>query len=152
MSNDPTTSDSVVLPPSSNVVSSDTPMEAQCPPAPDVLTMSDLLSDQSVVVAKEQADRALLETIGTQIVANLRPKLVEWLLKGRPDGYPILSLDIQPPSVCSDGLPRTLPDYIEFCSGKTIVEHVALLQEKLPDIYVSFANIGGITTIVVLKA
>jgi hypothetical protein len=122
------------------------------PPPPDVLTLSDLLSDQSVVVAKELADKSLLETIGTQSVGNLRPKLVEWVLKGRPDAFPVLSLDIRPPSVCSDGLSRNLPDYIEFCSGKTINDHVALLQAKLPDILVSFANIGGITTIVVLKA
>jgi hypothetical protein len=122
------------------------------PPPPDVLTLSDLLSDQSVVVTKELADKTLLETIGTQSVGNLRPKLVEWVLKGYPAAFPILSLDIRPPSVCSDGLSRTLPDYIEFCSGKTINDHVALLQAKLPDILVSFANIGGITTIVVLKA
>lgn len=151
MSNAPD-SEPLPPPPSSNVVSGDTPMDSECPPPPDVLTMSDLLSDQSVVVAKEQAHKALLETIGLQSVANLRPKLVEWLLKGRPDGYPILSLDIQPPSVCSDGESRDLTDYIPFCSGKTIHEHVALLQDKLPDIQVSFANFGGMTTIVVLKA
>jgi hypothetical protein len=135
-----------------NVIDPTHPDYVSPPPPPDVLTLSDLLSDQSVVVAKEQADKTLLETIGTQSVSNLRPKLVEWVLKGRPDAFPILSLDIHPPSVCSDGLPRSLPDYIEFCSGKTIVDHVALLQAKLPDIHVSFANIGGITTIVVLKA
>jgi hypothetical protein len=134
------------------MLSSNALMESQGPPPPDVLTMSDLLSDQTVVVAKEQADKLLLETIGTQSVGNLRPKLVEWVLKGRPDAFPILSLAIYPPACCSDGLVRDLTDYIPFCSGKTIREHVALLQAKLPDIYVSFANFGGVTTIVVLKA
>lgn len=135
-----------------NVIDPTHPDYVGSPPLPDVLTLSDLLSDQSVVVAKEQADKTLLETIGNQVVGNLRPKLVEWVLKGQPDAFPILSLEIHPPSVCSDGLPRNLPDYIEFCSGKTINDHVALLQAKLPDIHVSFANIGGVTTIVVLKA
>jgi hypothetical protein len=120
------------------------------PPPPDVLSLADLLTDQSIVVSKEQADKALLETIWTQTVSNFRPKLVEWVLKGRPSAFPILSLDIQPPSRCSDGEVRNLPDYIQFCSGKSIVEHVALLQAKLPDIQVSFANFSGITTIVVL--
>jgi hypothetical protein len=122
------------------------------PPPPDILTLSDLLSDQTVVLAKEQADKALLETIGTQAVGNLRSKLVEWVLKGYPPAFPILSLDIRPPATCSDGESRDLSDYIQFCSGKTIREHVALLQAKLPDITVSFANIGGMTTVVVLKA
>jgi hypothetical protein len=150
MSNAPDSVDSPP-PPSSNAPW-DTPIESQCPPPPDVLTMSDLLSDQSVVAAKEQADKTLLETIGIQSVANLRPKLVEWVLKGRPDGFPILSLDIRPPSVCSDGESRSLSDYIEFCSGKTIQEHVGLLQAKLPDIQVSFANFGGAVAVTVLKA
>lgn len=136
----------------SYMLSASTLMESQGPPPPDVLTMSDLLSDQSVVVAKEQADKTLLETIGTQSVSNLRPKLVEWVLKGRPDGFPILSLTICPPSVCSDGESRNLTDYIPFCSGKTIQEHVALLQAKLPDIQVSFANFGGAVCVTVLKA
>ena len=147
MSNAP---DSVDSP--SYVLSNMTLMESRAPPPPDVLTMSDLLSDQSVVVAKEQADKTLLETIGIQNVGNLRPKLVEWVLKGRPDGFPILSLDIRPPSVCSDGVSRDLTDYIPFCSGKTIQEHVELLQAKLPDIQVSFANFGGAVCVTVLKA
>jgi hypothetical protein len=151
MSNAPDSMDSPSYVPS-YMLSNMTPMESQCPPPPDVLTMSDLLSDQSVVVAKEQADKALLETIGTQGVSNLRPKLVEWVLKGRPDGFPILTLNICPPSACSDGESRNLADYISFCSGKTIQEHVALLQAKLPDIQVSFANFGGAVAVTVLKA
>jgi hypothetical protein len=121
------------------------------PPPPDILTLSDLLSDQSVIVSKEQADKTLLDTIGTQTVSNLRSKLVEWVLKGQPTTFPLLSLNIQPPSCCSDGVSRDLADYIQFCSGKTIQEHVAILQAKLPDITVSFANMCGITTVVVLK-
>lgn len=122
------------------------------PPPPDVLSLADLLTDQSVVLMKEQADKALLESIGTQTVSNLRPKLVEWVLKGQPSAFPILSLDIRPPARCSDGEVRGLADYIEFCSGKTINEHVSLLQAKLTDIQISFANIGGLVTIVVLRA
>jgi len=130
-----------------------TSMNYVSPPAPppDILTMSDLLNDQSVVVSKEQADKTLLETIGAQTVSNLRPKLVEWVLKGQPSAFPLLSLDIQPPACCSDGVSRSLHDYIQFCSGKSISEHVGLLQVKLPDISVSFANISGMTTIVVVK-
>jgi hypothetical protein len=122
------------------------------PPPPDILTLSDLLNDQSVLVAKEQTDKTLLETIGAQTVSNLRPKFVEWVLKGRPSAFPLLSLDIQPPPCCSDGVTRDLADYITFCSGKSIAEHVALLQAKLPDITVSFANIQGKVAVVVVTA
>ena len=122
------------------------------PPPPDILTLADLLTDQSIIASKEQADKLLLDTIGTQTVSVLRPKLVEWVLKGRPSAFPILGLDVRSPGVCSDGVERGLADYIQHCSGKTIEEHVSLLQAKLPDIRISFANINGITTIVVLTA
>lgn len=122
------------------------------PLPPDILTLADLMGEHTLVQSKEQADKTLLESIGSQAVGNLRPKLIEWVMKGYPDAFPILSLSILPPSRCSDGETRSLPDYIQFCSGKTITEHVALLQAKLPDITVSFANIGGVVTIVVLKA
>lgn len=122
------------------------------PPVPDILTLADLLADHDVVLAKEAADKALLDSIGGQSVQGLKPKLLEWMMKGKPDGFPILSLDVKPPAQCSDGVNRSLPDYIEFCSGKSIVEHVGLLQAKLPDITVSFANLGGMVCVTVLKA
>jgi hypothetical protein len=121
------------------------------PPLPEILTLADLLSDTHIVIAKEQADKAILDTIATQSVHSLRPILVEWVMKGCPNAYPLLKLDIRPPTKCSDGECRCLPDYILFCSGKTIHEHVDSLQAKLPDINVSFANFGGVTTIVVSK-
>lgn len=120
-------------------------------PPPDVLTFADLLHDQSIIQSKEQADKALLDTIGTNPVANLRPRFVEWVMKGCPSAFPIISLDIQLPAKCSDGESRDLASYIQFCSGKTIEEHVALLQAKLPDIPLSFANIQGKVTIVAIK-
>jgi hypothetical protein len=120
-------------------------------PTPDVLTLNDLLSEQSFIVAKEAEDRALLETIGLGSVLGLKPKLVEWATKGFPYAYPILSMDIRPPVLCSDGEVRDLQTYIQFCSGRTIAEHVALLQAKLPDMVVSYANFSGMTTIVVSK-
>lgn len=121
-------------------------------PPPDVLTLNDLLADHDVVVAKEAVDKSRLDSIGGQPVQALKPKLLEWVMKGKPDGFPILQLVIDPPPVCSDGVTRSLPDYITFCSGKSIREHVELLQAKLPDIRVSFANISGAVSVTVLKA
>lgn len=122
------------------------------PPPPDILTLADLLADHDLVVAKEAADKSLLDSIGGQSVQALKPKLLEWVMKGKPDGFPILELRIVPPAACSDGVARSLSEYIEFCSGKSIIEHVGLLQAKLPDIQVSFANIGGAVAVTVLKA
>lgn len=122
------------------------------PQIPDVLTLEDLMNEQSIVLQKEAADKALLETIGVQRVEGLKPKLMEWIMNGCPSAYPIFSVNIQPPSKCSDGVTRNLPEYIQYCSGKTFEEHVDLLRPKLPDLSLSFANFGGVPTIVVSKA
>lgn len=118
-------------------------------PVPDFLSLDDILSDHEILVAKEQADKALLDQIGSQHVSALKPKLVEWVGRGKPHAYPVMMLSIQPPAKCSDGVERNLADYITFCSGKSIEEHVGLLQAKLAGMSVSFANIGGQVAIVV---
>lgn len=120
-------------------------------PLPEILTLNDLLADTQIVLAKEQSDKAILDTIANQSVHSLRPKLVEWVLRGCPNVHPLLSLDIRPPEKCSDGERRDLTEYIIFCSGKSIHEHVGSLQAKLPDIKVEFALINGCITIVVSK-
>ena len=118
-------------------------------PVPDVLSLDDILSEHSNIVTKEAQDKLIIDQIGSQHVSALKPNLVEWVGRGKPNAYPIMSLSIQPPPKCSDGVTRNLPEYIEFCSGKSIQEHVGLLQAKLVGMTVSFANIGGQVVIVV---
>lgn len=118
-------------------------------PQPDVLSLDDLMNAQEIVVAKEQSDKLLLDQIGSQHVSALKSKLVEWVGRGKPHAYPILTLSIQPPAKCSDGVQRNLAEYITFCSGKSIEQHVGLLQAKLSGMSVSFANMGGQVAIVV---
>jgi hypothetical protein len=119
---------------------------------PDILTLADLLADHDSLLAKEAEDRQTLESFASQSIQGLKPKLLEWVRKGRPDGFPIVSLLIQPPAQCSDGVVRDLPAYIEFCSGASFADHVGRLQAKLPDIRLSFANICGAVCLTVLKA
>jgi hypothetical protein len=118
-------------------------------PPTDVLSLDDILNDHSILIAKEAQDKSLLDQIGSQHVSALKPKLVEWVGAGKPNAYPIILLNIQPPATCSDGVSRELSDYITFCSGKSIGEHIALLQTKLLGMSVSYANINGQVAIVV---
>ena len=113
------------------------------PPVPEVLTMADILGDHSMVVAKEQADGDAIRSIGTTSVLGLKPVFVEWASKGFPDNYPLLTIQVSPPSICSDGVVRSLPDYIVYCAGNPLSHYIDLLQAKLPDIRVAYANLGG---------
>jgi hypothetical protein len=112
-------------------------------PPPDILTMADILGEQSVLIAKEQADGDAIRSFGTASVLGLKPVFVEWASKGFPDNYPLLTVHVTPPPLCSDGVVRSLPDYIVFCAGNPLSHYIGLLQAKLPDIRVSYANLGG---------
>lgn len=125
-------------------------VEPAPPPAP--ISLADIMNAVEVIQQKEAADKATLETIGGSTFDSLRPKLIVWATLGLPNAHVILELAVSPPAQCSDGVVRGLADYIVFCSGKTIDEHVALLQEKLADIRVSYANLGHAIGIVVSKA
>jgi hypothetical protein len=112
-------------------------------PPPDILTMADILGEQSVLVAKEQADGDAIRSLGTASVLGLKPVFVEWASKGFPDNYPLLTIQVTPPPVCSDGVVRSLPDYIIYCAGNPLSHYIDLLQAKLPDIRVAYANLSG---------
>lgn len=122
------------------------------PPPPGPITLADILAATEVLQQKEASDKALLETIGSQSFESLRTTLIQWGVAGFPNAYPILTVPVTPPTVCSDGVQRSLTDYIAFCSGKTIAEHVAVLQAKLDGMTVMYANFSGVLTIVISKA
>jgi hypothetical protein len=133
-----------------------TPMPSEnyppVPPPPDILTLADIQNEHAVLLEKEQKDGDAVRSLGSMSVLGLKPAFVEWYSRGCPPAYPIYHLPVSPPLRCSDGVVRTLSDYIEFCSGTTLRDQVALFQVKLPDIQVSFANLQGSVALVVSKA
>ena len=122
------------------------------PPPPPPMSLADILNSVEVIQQKETNDKATLESIGTTSAESLRPALITWATRGLPNAFPILEIAIQPPAQCSDGVSRSLTDYIVFCTGQTIESLVAQLQAKLTGMVVSFANFGSTIGIVVSKA
>jgi len=120
------------------------------PPAP--ITIDDLLSSSELVKKKEEDDKVILESIGAMSVVDLKSKLLTWALAGFPNVYELMRVTITPPTLCSDGVTRGLAEYIEFCSGKPIQDHVSVLHGKVSGMTISFANMGAYIAIVVTKA
>jgi hypothetical protein len=118
---------------------------------PPIITMNDILSSVEIVTQKEQADKVTLESIGNIGFEDLKSKLLVWGTLGFPNVYEIHKLIINPPGICSDGVTRDLTSYIQFCSGKSIHEHVASLQQRVQDMVISFANMGSYIAILVSK-
>jgi len=121
------------------------------PTPPPPILLDDILSSVEVLRVSEAEHKSLLESIGTLSAESIRPRLIQWATSGFRNAYPIHELYLSPPSLCSDGQTRSLQDYIEFVSGKTIQDHVAVLQARMPDIIVSFAYTGVSIVIVVSK-
>ncbi len=115
------------------------------------ISLADILSTVEVLQQKEATDKASLDGIGNATFESLRPALITWANLGFPTAYTLMKIEVEPPPQCSDGVTRDIASYITFCSGKTIQEHVALLQEKLTDMTVSFANLGQAIAIVVTR-
>lgn len=122
------------------------------PSPPPTISLSDITNAVEVVTTKEAQDKATLESIGTLSFESLRASLIQWAVAGYPNAYTVHQISISPPGICSDGVTRSLADYITFCSGKTIHEHVAVLQARMTDITVSFAYTGSSILIVVSKS
>ena len=118
---------------------------------PPIITLNDILSSVEVVTQKEQYDKAALETLATIPYDTLKSKLLTWATSGFPNVYEIYKLTITPPATCSDGVTRDLTSYIQFCSGKTIQEHVASIQTRVQDMTITFANMGSYIAVVVSK-
>lgn len=121
-------------------------------PPPPPISLDDLLAASEMLLKKEAEDKATLEGIGNISHDDLKNKLLSWASAGFPNVYEIHRVTITPPALCSDGVSRDLPTYIEFCSGKTISQHVELLQAKVTGMVISFANMANYIAIVVSKA
>ena len=124
---------------------------ATLPTPPPPIRLEDILGSQELLVAQETNDRVSLESIGTISYDILKPRLIQWAAGGFRNATTIYEIPMTAPPLCSDGEARSLQDYIQFVSGKTIGNHVAVLQARLPDFVVSYAYSGSFIMIVVSK-
>ena len=150
----PTEPETETLPPTEPETETLPPTEPEPEPVPQpiVITLTELLSSQEALLAKEKADRINLLTISNPNIVELRPKLLSWASKGFPENYSVLSFPLAAPSSSSDGVARSLNDYIVFCSGKSIGDHIASFQQVLDGIQAGFVYGSGVLSVVVSRS
>ncbi len=127
------------------------PVGSSVPASPYVIRISDILSTIQADRARELQDKAKFDGIAALPYTVVRATLAQWAALGFPNAYTMYEIPITVPPLCSDGSARTLDQYIAFCSGKSIQEHVALLQERMPDISVGFVFTGSSVKLVVTR-
>jgi hypothetical protein len=101
-----------------------------------LFSVNTLLTEQEVLLQKEDADRSLANSIASPNVTELGTKLKEWARLGFPYLHTVLSFTFTLPYECSDGVKREIAEYIFFLTGKTLRENIDILQNKLEGIAV----------------
>lgn len=104
-----------------------------------IITMGELLASREVVIAKETADKGLLQSLINPSYETFRTATFQWAGLGFPAGYKIFSLEVTPPSVCSDGVARNLNMYVVYLTESTIEQLVANIQELMPGIQLIYS-------------
>jgi hypothetical protein len=116
-----------------------------------IITLDELITSQEVLKQKENEDKLIIDQLDNPNPIELKAKLYQWAIQKFPDSFPVFSVTISPPSVCSDGITRELYDYIEYCSGTNIRDRLLSLQSKLQGIQVLNSYSGNTITIHVSK-
>lgn len=121
-------------------------------PSPYLITLDELLNSRDVMMARETSDRQMIQYVENPDPVMLKRKLLEWAAAGFPDAFPVFTVSISPPEVCSDGVARGLYDYIQFVSGQSLADKMKALEAKLKGISVVNSFSGGTITIHVMKS
>jgi len=119
--------------------------------SPYLFSVTSLLSEYDLVVQKEASDKAVVDAIEFPNVDDMRVKLIDWALRGFPDIYQLFSITINPPFKCSDGVSRTLFNYIQYICGEGIEAKMNRLSAKLDGMLVTCSYSGNRITFHVTK-
>ena len=107
-----------------------------------IATISELLSSYEATKLQESKDKTALSVLLTENGNSLRSPLFQWAALGFPDIYILQSFTVTPPSVCSDGVTRTMIEYIEYLLETNLTTLITGLQSRLMGIQVSFSILG----------
>jgi hypothetical protein len=119
--------------------------------SPFLFSVASLLSEYELISQKEASDKAVVDAIEFPNVDEMRAKLIDWARRGFPDISPLFSITINPPLKCSDGVSRTLFDYIQYICGEGIEAKMNRLAEKLDGMRITCSYSGNRITFHVTK-
>jgi hypothetical protein len=134
------------IPPDNTVIASpqmNIPMSLTATPTPVQITIDDLLNSHAVTTAKEDSDRSAVVTFTTPSVDSLKPTLYKWAAAGFPGGYIVNTISLTPPSVCSDGVARSLTVYFEYLLGTPIATWLQNLEKLTQGMIFTFSHDGS---------
>jgi hypothetical protein len=109
---------------------------------PVQITFDDLLNSHAAITAKEDSDRSTVVTFTTVSADSLKPNLYRWAAAGFPGGFIVDTISLTPPSVCSDGVSRSLTLYFEYLLGTPIATWLQNLETLTKGMMFTFSHNG----------
>jgi hypothetical protein len=120
---------------------------------PIIASMEELVKSYEATLAQETQDRQILQALLTPSRELFRTQLFQWAGRGFTDRYCIHSFTLTPPLVCSDGVVRTFPGYIDYClDGKTMGHITETMASLMPGIEVSYSIVSNTAFIYVSRS
>jgi len=107
--------------------------------APMVIDISELLGSIGAVRLQETTDRATLSVLLNHTRDTLRPPMFTWAAAGFPAAYVIQQFDITPPSICSDGVVRSVYQYVTYLLGQEMGPVIARIQTLCVGVLISYS-------------
>jgi len=125
--------------------------DATGPAVPLVTTIDELMASHGAIVAQETKDKAIVAVLLRESRATLRDPLFRWASAGFPPNYILQQFTVTPPSICSDGITRTVVEYFQYCLGVTLGNLLPTLQALVEGMTLSYSFSGNTLRIHVTK-
>ena len=108
-----------------------------------VVDIDELLASHAGVQNQEAADRATLSVLLNETRETLRPQMFAWAAAGFPVIYIVQEFTVSPPAVCSDGVARTIYDYVVYLLGQEMGPTIAAIQALCVGVQISYSFSGN---------
>jgi hypothetical protein len=102
-------------------------------PTPPI-TIEELMDSYDAKVAQEELDKTTVCNMINESSDSLRIVLLQWASLRFPDAYIIKRITLNIPSICSDGVTRTVSEYFMYCLGSDMVTLLEKFKEKVQGI------------------
>jgi hypothetical protein len=116
-----------------------------------ITTLEELVNTRGAIIQQETVDKASLLSVFQPNATTLKTQLIVWASLGFPEYWKVLSLEINPPNVCSDGETRGVHAYSRYLLDSPIDVFLDNLNTQVPGVkfssFISNTNTIGLSVI-----
>jgi hypothetical protein len=118
----------------------------------ETISLADIQNERDVIFQREQTMKTVLtNALLNWTVSDIKPKLVDWALQGYPINYEIVRVEIDLLPVCSDGVSRSIPSFVAYCIGCTLMDVLNKFYSKISGFLISYQHTSNSVSICVTK-